>query len=316
MSDVSLQVGRLLKRSLAIFSQANKHSLSCSVAACFLHSFHCKRTGTPSSRSVIRHAGPQASSLPFCQSSSLISLPRWQPTSRQPRDITALPPGHVRLPIPRFYRSRAYRSLARGTYHRAMATAASTRSKRKQPEPEDTSVDRPTKQRKPSIALPKMGLEAARNGTIEKGHAYDSDEPMSDGTNAEEDVMATRPAAAAETKEWQATIEKVVRNVVSIHFCQPASFDTEPAMSSEATGFVVDAEKGYIMTNRHVVGPGPFWGYALFDNHEEVRRRNTLLCSSRLANSSSSAMCFLCIETQYTTLASCASIRRTSSTCH
>lgn len=26
----------------------------------------------------------------------------------------------------------------------------------------------------------------------------------------------------------------------------------------------------YIMTNRHVVGAGPFWGHCVFDNHEEV----------------------------------------------
>ncbi|KAL8822252.1 MAG: hypothetical protein Q9191_007009 [Dirinaria sp. TL-2023a] len=75
--------------------------------------------------------------------------------------------------------------------------------------------------------------------------------------------------ATAETAEWQATIEKVVRNVVSIHFCQTCSFDTDPATSSEATGFVVDAQKGYILTNRHVVGAGPFWGFCIFDNHEE-----------------------------------------------
>lgn len=65
-------------------------------------------------------------------------------------------------------------------------------------------------------------------------------------------------AATADTAEWQATIEKVVRNVVSIHFCQTCSFDTDAACSSEATGFVVDAERGYILTNRHVVGAGPF----------------------------------------------------------
>ena len=78
-------------------------------------------------------------------------------------------------------------------------------------------------------------------------------------------------AATADTAEWQATIERVVRNVVSIHFCQTCSFDTDAAVSSEATGFVVDAERGYILTNRHVVGAGPFWGYCIFDNHEEVR---------------------------------------------
>lgn len=61
-----------------------------------------------------------------------------------------------------------------------------------------------------------------------------------------------------------------MRNVVSIRFCQTCSFDTDPALNSEATGFVVDAERGYILTNRHVVGSGPFWGFVVFDNHEEV----------------------------------------------
>lgn len=47
-----------------------------------------------------------------------------------------------------------------------------------------------------------------------------------------------------DTAEWQATIERVVRNVVSVRFCQTCSFDTDPALTSEATGFVVDAERG------------------------------------------------------------------------
>lgn len=44
--------------------------------------------------------------------------------------------------------------------------------------------------------------------------------------------------------EWQDTIQNVVRNVVAIRFCQTCSFDTDPALTSEATGFVVDAERG------------------------------------------------------------------------
>ena len=70
-------------------------------------------------------------------------------------------------------------------------------------------------------------------------------------------------AMAADSAEWQATIEQVVKNVVSIHFCQTCAFDTDSAMSSEATGFVVDAKRGYILTNRHVVGSGPFWGFCI-----------------------------------------------------
>ncbi|KAK3901021.1 trypsin-like cysteine/serine peptidase domain-containing protein [Staphylotrichum tortipilum] len=82
--------------------------------------------------------------------------------------------------------------------------------------------------------------------------------------------LPTLLPTGADTAEWQATIQSVVRNVVSIRFCQTCSFDTDPALTSEATGFVVDAERGYILTNRHVVGSGPFWGYCIFDNHEEV----------------------------------------------
>ena len=69
--------------------------------------------------------------------------------------------------------------------------------------------------------------------------------------------------------KWQDTISKVVQSVVSIHFSQVAPFDSESAVVSEATGFVVDSKIGIILTNRHVVGPGPFIGYAIFDNHEE-----------------------------------------------
>jgi S1-C subfamily serine protease len=72
-----------------------------------------------------------------------------------------------------------------------------------------------------------------------------------------------------DTAVWQKTMEGVVECVVSIHFCHTYSFDTDPAISSEATGFVVDDKKGYILTNRHVVGAGPFIGYCIFDNHEE-----------------------------------------------
>ncbi|KAF5022687.1 hypothetical protein F66182_5235 [Fusarium sp. NRRL 66182] len=73
-----------------------------------------------------------------------------------------------------------------------------------------------------------------------------------------------------ESEAWQRAIEKVVRSVVSVKFSQPYAFDTEVAKTSEATGFVVDVERGLVLTNRHVVGPGPFSGYIVFNNQEEV----------------------------------------------
>ena len=119
-------------------------------------------------------------------------------------------------------------------------------------------LDRPTKLFKPAAS------------DLVDGEETPNDSLYSMESDGEDTRLLPVTAATADTAEWQATIEKVVRNVVSIHFCQTCSFDTDPAISSEATGFVVDAEKGYILTNRHVVGAGPFWGYCIFDNHEEV----------------------------------------------
>jgi S1-C subfamily serine protease len=111
----------------------------------------------------------------------------------------------------------------------------------------------------PAIPANVVSADASANDTP-NGYA---------SSDSEEVEEATGGIASNESAEWQATIEKVVKNVVSIHFCQTASFDTDSAISSEATGFVVDAERGYILTNRHVVGAGPFTGHIIFDNHEE-----------------------------------------------
>ncbi|KAM5363203.1 hypothetical protein ACJA88_013641 [Fusarium oxysporum] len=73
-----------------------------------------------------------------------------------------------------------------------------------------------------------------------------------------------------ESEAWQKAIEKVARGVVYVKFSHPYNFDTEFSKTSEATGFVVDAERGLVLTNRHVVGPGPFSGYIVFNDQEEV----------------------------------------------
>lgn len=44
--------------------------------------------------------------------------------------------------------------------------------------------------------------------------------------------------------KWQKTVDKAAAGVVSVKFCHTRSFDGEKAISSEATGFVVDAERG------------------------------------------------------------------------
>jgi pro-apoptotic serine protease NMA111 len=74
----------------------------------------------------------------------------------------------------------------------------------------------------------------------------------------------------SDAARWHETTQHVIRNVVSIDFCHLQSFDTVSPGSYSATGFIVDSERGYIVTSRHVAGPGPFWGQCTFINHEKV----------------------------------------------
>ncbi len=78
-------------------------------------------------------------------------------------------------------------------------------------------------------------------------------------------------AAFAEEPEWVGTLERIASGVVSIRVDSTRAFDTEWNSSSQATGFVVDARQGIILTNRHVVTPGPVVAEAVFRNNEEVR---------------------------------------------
>jgi S1-C subfamily serine protease len=77
-------------------------------------------------------------------------------------------------------------------------------------------------------------------------------------------------AAPASPDPWEATLARVVPAVVAIRVEAPRSFDTEPASVIAATGFVVDARRGLILTNRHVVRPGPVTAEATFLDHETV----------------------------------------------
>ena len=69
---------------------------------------------------------------------------------------------------------------------------------------------------------------------------------------------------------WQATIDRVAPAVVVLKVSAPRAFDGDQAGHSTATGFVVDAERGLILTNRHVVMSGPVTAQAVFLNNEEV----------------------------------------------
>src|SRR4026209_681982 len=91
-------------------------------------------------------------------------------------------------------------------------------------------------------------------------------------------LLATWPSVAQdislrEPHAWDQTLSRIAPAVVTIEIDQTRAFDTEGNQSIQATGFVVDAERGLILTNRHVVTPGPVIATAVFQNREEVELR-------------------------------------------
>jgi S1-C subfamily serine protease len=82
---------------------------------------------------------------------------------------------------------------------------------------------------------------------------------------------SSQSAPPVSRPEWARTLEQISRGVVAIHFDLARSFDTETNASLQATGFVVDAKRGLILTNRHVVTTGPVIAEGVFLDREEVQ---------------------------------------------
>ncbi|KAJ2813586.1 hypothetical protein GGI24_006517, partial [Coemansia furcata] len=69
---------------------------------------------------------------------------------------------------------------------------------------------------------------------------------------------------------WDTLQDRLRSSVVSISICHTFHFDHEESYRSNATGFVVDAEQGIILSNRHVMATGPSFHKATFFNDMEL----------------------------------------------
>lgn len=83
-------------------------------------------------------------------------------------------------------------------------------------------------------------------------------------------LLSSFNALASEDVRWADTVSKAANSVVSLQLSQLRNFDDSEQGGSNATGFVVDAELGIVLTNRHVVGSGPIRLNATFQNQERV----------------------------------------------
>ncbi len=85
-----------------------------------------------------------------------------------------------------------------------------------------------------------------------------------------------RPPAAEQRQTsdpWATMLAGATPAVLSIDVVETRAFDTENARHSYATGFVVDAARGIVLTNRHVVTPGPVRSEAITQENEVIPLR-------------------------------------------
>ncbi|KAI8825847.1 uncharacterized protein EV422DRAFT_491568 [Fimicolochytrium jonesii] len=122
-----------------------------------------------------------------------------------------------------------------------------------------------------------MASNTSRGGNPSAGSASVSEVPVGiDGkTSAISTSIGARQGSIKENIDdesfrWKETLERVIDSVVSIRFVVTRNFDTWQVGSYTATGFIVDVEKGLILTNKHVVTDAPFVGKVSFKNSEEV----------------------------------------------
>uniref|UniRef100_A0A2P2M3A6 Protein binding protein n=1 Tax=Rhizophora mucronata TaxID=61149 RepID=A0A2P2M3A6_RHIMU len=107
--------------------------------------------------------------------------------------------------------------------------------------------------------LERLGSESALSG---------SESNLKEDLCMEIDPPFQENVATAE--DWRKALNKVVPAAVVLRTTACRAFDTESAGASYATGFVVDKRRGIILTNRHVVKPGPVIAEAMFLNREEI----------------------------------------------
>lgn len=84
------------------------------------------------------------------------------------------------------------------------------------------------------------------------------------------EIDGTYTQSVATPEDWRNALKTVVPAVVVLRTTATRAFDTESAGASYATGFIVDKDRGIILTNRHVVKPGPVVAEAMFLNREEI----------------------------------------------
>ena len=71
---------------------------------------------------------------------------------------------------------------------------------------------------------------------------------------------------------WAKAVDRCSRSTVVIEYSQTVACEHDVPHHASATGFIVHVDENYglVLTCAHVVRNAPFWGRAIFSNHEAV----------------------------------------------
>jgi len=56
---------------------------------------------------------------------------------------------------------------------------------------------------------------------------------------------------------WRGVIEKALPAILVLNVATTTAFENNKRSCSTATGFIIDKDEGFILTNRHVIYGGP-----------------------------------------------------------
>lgn len=77
---------------------------------------------------------------------------------------------------------------------------------------------------------------------------------------------------ADEAKQWEIVIQQARKSIGEFNMSHFQGVDLEePSATKGGTGFYVQEEKGFVLTNKHLVSRGPCFGFIVFEGNIEVR---------------------------------------------
>jgi len=150
------------------------------------------------------------------------------------------------------------------------------------------SVTTAAQQRLPTQVQPESpftALPVVQSTVTSAPQSFGQDMPLSDSPSrpppeafkfASDSTLQVKPIGAplerslSTAERWGITLDRVVKGIVSIRFTILRTFERSFPGQASATGFVVDRTRGIILSNRHVVNPGPITATALFNKYEEI----------------------------------------------